>query len=119
MSFAKSKGFFKIMGHSQAVRHSTLTAALVGSNPTGPVVETPHVVRCFLELTASSVTRTDCRNPFRLTTICGYGGIGRHARFRFWSARVQVQVLLSAVAPKIKNLWSFLFYMLDYFTKKY
>ena len=26
----------------------------------------------------------------------GYGGIGRHARFRFWFARVQVQVLLSA-----------------------
>ena len=28
---------FGMMGHSQAVRHSTLTAALVGSNPTGPV----------------------------------------------------------------------------------
>ena len=28
--------------------------------------------------------------------FCGYGGIGRHARFRFWCASVQVQVLLSA-----------------------
>ena len=28
---------------------------------------------------------------------CGYGGIGRRARFRFWSERVQVQVLLSAL----------------------
>ena len=26
----------------------------------------------------------------------GYGGIGRHARFRFWWATVQVQVLLPA-----------------------
>ena len=29
--------------------------------------------------------------------LCGYGGIGRHARFRFWCASVQVQVLLSAL----------------------
>ncbi|KLU68254.1 MAG: hypothetical protein RHS_5935 [Robinsoniella sp. RHS] len=28
--------------------------------------------------------------------ICGYGGIGRRARFRFWWETVQVQVLLSA-----------------------
>lgn len=31
-----------------------------------------------------------------ICTICGYGGIGRHDRFRFYSERVQVQVLLSA-----------------------
>ena len=30
-------------------------------------------------------------------TVCGYGGIGRRARFRSWSERVQVRVLLSAV----------------------
>ena len=28
--------------------------------------------------------------------VCGYGGIGRRARFRFWWETVQVQVLLSA-----------------------
>lgn len=28
--------------------------------------------------------------------ICGCGGIGRRARFRFWWETVQVQVLLSA-----------------------
>ena len=28
--------------------------------------------------------------------LCGYGGIGRRARFRFWWETVQVQVLLSA-----------------------
>ena len=32
--------------------------------------------------------------------ISACGGIGRHARFRFWSARVQVQVLSGA--PKQK-----------------
>ena len=30
-------GVMPIMGYRQAVRHSTLTAALVGSNPTSPV----------------------------------------------------------------------------------
>ena len=29
--------------------------------------------------------------------ICGYGGIGRRARFRFWWETVQVQVLLPAL----------------------
>ena len=28
--------------------------------------------------------------------ICGHGGIGRRARFRFWWETVQVQVLLPA-----------------------
>ena len=35
--------------------------------------------------------------------ICGYGGIGRHARFRFWCESVQVQVLLSAPDPYNPN----------------
>ena len=30
-------------------------------------------------------------------TVCGRGGIGRRARFRSWSERVQVQVLSAAV----------------------
>ena len=30
-------------------------------------------------------------------STCGYGGIGRRARFRFWWETVQVQVLLAAV----------------------
>ncbi len=35
--------------------------------------------------------------------ICGYGGIGRHARFRFWCESVQVQVLLSALGKYNSN----------------
>ena len=31
--------------------------------------------------------------------LCGCGGIGRRARFRFWWETVQVQVLLSAGTP--------------------
>ena len=34
--------------------------------------------------------------PEEIRAAGGYGGIGRRARFRFWSERVQVQVLLSA-----------------------
>ena len=32
----------------------------------------------------------------------GYGGIGRHARFRFWWATVQVQVL--SPVPVVESL---------------
>ena len=37
-----------------------------------------------------------------MNKLSGYGGIGRRARFRFWWATVQVQVLLSA--PDNPNL---------------
>ena len=40
--------------------------------------------------------------------VRGYGGIGRHARFRFWWATVQVQVLLPA--PKKKHWQSQCFF---------
>ena len=36
--------------------------------------------------------------------VCGYGGIGRRARFRFWWATVQVPVLLSASNGAKQNL---------------
>ena len=40
--------------------------------------------------------------------LSGYGGIGRHARFRFWCASVQVQVLLPALL-KNKKGWCITF----------
>ena len=40
-------------------------------------------------------------------TVCGCGGIGRHARLRIWCARMQVQVLSSA--PKKAYRKSFRF----------
>ena len=53
----------------------------------------------------SAVKQKDgCKSAFfleRLYRICGCGGIGRHARFRFWSARVQVQVLSSALVLRV------------------
>ena len=37
------------------------------------------------------------RDSIAYAASCGYGGIGRRARFRFWWETVQVQVLLPAV----------------------
>ena len=47
----------------------------------------------FNQVVAGSIPA--CLIPER--EICGCGGIGRRARFRFWWATVQVQVLSSAV----------------------
>ena len=46
----------------------------------------------FNQVVAGSIPA--CLIPER--EICGCGGIGRRARFRFWWATVQVQVLSSA-----------------------
>ena len=37
------------------------------------------------------------RDSIAYAASCGYGGIGRRARFRFWWETVQVQVLLTAL----------------------
>ncbi len=37
------------------------------------------------------------RDSISDAVFCGYGGIGRRARFRFWWETVQVQVLLTAL----------------------
>ena len=68
---------------AQAVEHLTFNQVVSGSSPEwlselGPLKL--NVSRAFL-----------LNNEY-----CGYGGIGRHARFRFWCASVQVQILLSA-----------------------
>ena len=39
--------------------------------------------------------------------ICGYGGIGRRAGFRFQFERVEVQVLLTAPNKKDISVWQF------------
>ena len=48
-------------------------------------------------------------STFRTRRTCGYGGIGRRARFRFWSERVQVQVLLPAVDKDFHSMWKSFF----------
>ena len=45
--------------------------------------------------------------------ICGYGGIGRRTRFRFWWETVQVQVLLPAVERVL--IYRASFYFVPYF----
>ena len=43
------------------------------------------------------------RDSIAYAASCGYGGIGRRARFRFWWETVQVQVLLPAVLKDVKK----------------
>ena len=63
-----------------------------------------------VEVASSSLVARSIQNLLRLQWVFfirGYGGIGRHAGFRFQWATVQVQVLLPA--PKqliIARLWA-------------
>ena len=69
------------MGCSQAVRHGTLTPAFVGSIPATPANDDP-LAQLAEHLTFNQGVRGS--NPRWVTThVCGRGGIGRRAGFRF------------------------------------
>ena len=80
----------------QLVERQFVALVVAGSNPVGHPIEplaqsVEHLT--FNQVVAGSIPA--CLIPF--LKVCGCGGIGRRARFRFWWATVQVQVLSSAV----------------------
>ena len=98
------------LGYRQGVRHSTLTAAFASSNLASPV--NGRLAQVVEHLTFNQVVVGS--SPISLMKflqrlgfagrffrakgicLCGYGGIGRRAGFRFQWATVGVQVPLSA-----------------------
>ena len=86
---------------AQAVEHLTFNQVVGGSNPPCLTQKTPEAER-FRGLLAASFRLISF--PFFDTLskgcwfcLCGHGGIGRRAGFRFQWETVQVQVLLAAL----------------------
>ena len=81
-----------IMGHRQAVRHSTLTATLAGSNPVGPArvsrgcdpvkIMNGLLAQLVEHLTFNQVVAGSIA-AWLIGAFSGCGGTGRRARFRF------------------------------------
>ena len=82
---------------AQAVEHLTFNQVVSGSSPEWLSVIKPLKRTGFKGFVLSGLLLVDIsEGSYYNSERCGYGGIGRHARFRFWCASVQVQVLLSA-----------------------
>ena len=99
---------FRAMGCRQAVRHQTLTLALVGSNPATPASFFDPLAQLVEHLTFNQVVRSSTLRRITIFSsaesgsVCGCGGIGRRARFRFWCPKgVWVQVPSPAPNPGI------------------
>ena len=96
------------MGCRQAVRHQTLTLALVGSNPATPAIFYDPLAQLVEHLTFNQVVRSSTLRRItklffycRCFPVCGCGGIGRRARFRFWCPK-GVWVQVPSPAPNLR-----------------